>query len=198
MKSFLFFIIFIVLVTPSLAADCNGRLTQDSDFQDVNKVFECLNMRINSLESKIAKMQEHGAVAGKGEVILYSNDVIDISGVSLGYSGDKVHLSFIVRNKTKNDILLSLLYGSAILVDTSSMPFGLDRKNGIDSVYDRDVGKHNYDVLNPDVPTPISLTFNVGDDFESKTCSFKVVLVQLVKKKQIKYSFGATNAPIKS
>jgi len=200
MKIFLGIVIFLLASGNVFADGCNINITPNINYQELNAAFSCLVNRIDKLEKDVRDLKKLNGEMSRGETSSggsVSSDLLDnaffsVNKCRVSRSSDGIVLSFVVINKSSNDLLMAILSDSAIVIDADGNSFECTRLRGMNDIANpRDNSRQKYSVLNPVVPTPVSFVFR-ANRFNGNGVNFKVSLLRLVDDKVVQYSVGKT------
>lgn len=197
MKTILATLMVLLLAQNAFSEECNTTLKESDSYQDLSIILNCLSRKIEALDKEVKRAKPESASSSEDNrsAVLLDNKFITVFDLRASKKNNTLLVSFVIKSKYDKDILLSILQGSPIMVDE----FG-DSTNRYDATGLRDLYKGNhterdYTVLNPGVPTPVSIRFD-SDKLRGKEFSLRVGLLHLMGEKPAEYSFGKTKIRI--
>jgi len=199
MKTLYLFLVLLLASTNVQAKECDINLKETDNYQNLNIILNCLSGKIENLEKELRLLEESGGgiSESKQPSAILDNQYLTVYNYKISRKDDKIFLSFVVKNKYDKDIYIALLNRSPIITYDDGVALTDYWVFGLKDVFDNEKNESQYSVLNPGVPTPVSIQFhNVKS--KGKEVAFKVGLKHLIGDKKISYSFGLSKITLEN
>ena len=176
----------------AFAEECNTVLKETDSYQELSIILNCLSNKIENLEKEAKKPRPSGTQSTENDrpAALLDNKFITVFDLNLSRKDNNILVSFIIKSKYDKDIFISILSGSPIVTDESGDSTNQYDVKGL-SQANKSTPEQGYTVLNPGVPTPVSIKF-YADKIKGNEFSLRVGLLHLFNDKAVDYSFGIT------
>lgn len=194
MRLILTLALLIALQHPALADECNTTLKESDSYQELSIILNCLSNKIQNLEAEIKSTKHGGSTQTDNSTpTLLDNKYMTVFDLNVSRRKGRIYTSFIIKSKYDKDIYLCILHDSPIITDEFgvSSSYGYSTK-GLNDRSKSSTKEDDYTVLNPGVPTPVSIDFS-DDAIKGNILSLRIGLLQLIGEKPTNYSFGKTN-----
>lgn len=206
MKKLIAFLIFSFLIPATcFSEECNTALKSSDTYQELSIILNCLSNKIQSLEKELKILRSGGATATQNtSQSLLDNKYISIYDLRVSKNTEGIRINFIIKNKNDKDVLIAANRVTSITIDAmivdnmgGSAYASSHNLMGIKDTAEDRTSPKSFTVLNPGVPTPVSILFK-SDNIKGKVLSLRVGMLHLITEgvKPINYSFGATNIQI--
>jgi hypothetical protein len=185
--------VLISLNQNAFAEECNTALKETDSYQDLSIILNCLSRKIDNLEKELKKTKAEStstAEDGKATALL-DNKFITIYDLKVSKKENTILASFIIKSKYDKDINLCILHDSPIITDETGDSTNRSSVTGLKDSSRNNPSENDYTVVNPGVPTPVSIRFE-ANKIKGKELSLRVGLLHLIGEKPVDYSFGKT------
>jgi len=172
----------------------------------LEKIQKDFDKKIDSVKAHVSQAKPMEPALGSGQGVprqenaqsrgvsldVHPGTYFSAEGCKVSKLNDGVSLSFILKNKSSNDLMIALLSDSASIRDTSGKNFQCITLNGMGDIANKnDDYKPKYTVIGPNGSKIISMTFR-ADRFNGDGVDFSATILRLADNGVAEHTIGTT------